>query len=129
MYYIEDNHDAIIKKDKRDKVQEFIQDNSRAKQRKKPHNREEFYKLFECGVCGCPIIHIPGHGGVEKHYWRCRAATMKNHSDNCNEKGIREENIEHTFMTMLLEMRKSEKLTELVNEALEDIDLNPYELK
>jgi DNA invertase Pin-like site-specific DNA recombinase len=129
MYYIEDNHDAIIKKDKWDKVQEFIQDNSRAKQRKKPHNREEFYKLFECGVCGCPIIHIPGHGGVEKHYWRCRAATMKNHSDNCNEKGIREENIEHTFMTMLLEMRKSEKLTELVNEALEDIDLNPYELK
>jgi len=42
-------------------------------------------------------------GGEKKHYWRCRAATLKNHSEECFEKAIREENIEHTFMVMLSE--------------------------
>ena len=52
---------------------------------------------------------------------------MKNHSEECSEKGIREENIEHTFMAMLQEMKNSKMLSELVNEAIEDVRLKPHE--
>ena len=84
--------------------------------------------MFLCGSCGCPVIHVPEPRGREKkHYWRCRAATMKNHSEECSEKGIREENIEHTFMAMLQEMKNSKMLSELVNEAIEDVRLKPHE--
>ena len=128
MYYIEDNHDAIISKEKWNKVQNLIKTNLKTKHRNKPLSREEFYKSFQCGSCGCPVIHVQSlSGGEKKHYWRCRAATMKNHSEECSEKGIREENIEHTFMAMLQEMKNSKKLSELVNEAIESIKLKPYE--
>lgn len=133
-YYIEDHHEAIIDVDLWNKVQDVIVSKQRKLKLNKSHTRKssgrsEFYKVFLCEYCDCPVMHIPELRRNEKHYWRCSAAATRDRSDHCNEKGIREENIEHTFMTMLLEMRKSEKLTELVNEALEDIDLNPYELK
>jgi DNA invertase Pin-like site-specific DNA recombinase len=127
MYYIEDNHEAIIEKEKWDKVQRIIKSKARKITKAKRHTREEFFKAFQCGVCGCPIVHLPSHKGLEKHYWRCRAATMKNHSEECFEKAIREENIEHTFMTMLLEMKDSKKLSELVNVAIEEVGLKPHE--
>jgi site-specific DNA recombinase len=127
MYYIEDNHEAIIEKEKWDKVQRIIKSKARKITKKNRHTREEFFKAFQCGVCGCPIVHLPSHKGLEKHYWRCRAATMKNHSEECFEKAIREENIEHTFMTMLLEMKDSKKLSELVNVAIEEVGLKPHE--
>jgi hypothetical protein len=52
---------------------------------------------------------------------------MKNHSEECSEKGIREENIEHTFMAMLQEMKNSKKLSEQVNEAIEEVRLKEHE--
>ncbi|MGF7185318.1 hypothetical protein GGQ84_001404 [Desulfitispora alkaliphila] len=134
MYYVESNHPAIIEKEKWDEVEKLIQENhieAKIDQRKKrhPHHRKEFFKVFVCGNCGCPVIHVKSLSGGEKHYWRCRAAVKKNHTEPCSVKGIREENIEHTFMVMLQEMKEPKRLSELVNEALEDIGLKPYEIK
>jgi uncharacterized protein (UPF0335 family) len=128
MYYIEDNHEAIISKEKWNMVQNLIEANLITKNRNKPLSREEFYKTFQCGSCGCPVIHVQSLcGGEKKHYWRCRAATMKNHSEECFEKAIREENIEHTFMAMLQEMKNSKKLSELTNKAIEEVSLKEHE--
>lgn len=128
MYYIEDNHEAIIDKKRWDEVQSMLSNSTKNQRKKKSyHDREEFSKVFRCGDCGCLIIHIPNQRGIEKHYWRCRAAVKKDHSENCYEKGIREENIEHTFMVMLQEMKDSKNLTKLVNGAIESIKLKPNE--
>lgn len=132
-YYIEDNHEAIIDKDLWNKVQDIISSKKRKRSKtnkidtESSRGRSEFYKVFLCEYCDCAIIHIPGLRRNEKHYWRCRAAAMKDRSDHCNEKGIREENIEHTFMVMLQDMKDSKNLTKLVNEAIECIKLKANE--
>jgi len=127
MYYIEDNHEAIIDKEKWDEVQRIINSKARKITKTNRHTRDEFFKVFQCGICGCPIVHLSSHKGLEKHYWRCRASVVKNHSEECFEKAIREENIEHTFMAMLQEMKNSKKLSELVNEVIEEVSLKPHE--
>lgn len=83
--------------------------------------------MFRCQYCDCPVIHIPETRGTEKHYWRCRVAAKKERTDNCHEKGIREENIEHTFMAMLLELKNSKEVSDLVNRVIEDVSLKPNE--
>lgn len=127
MYYIEENHEAIIDKEKWDAVQRIINSKTRKITKAKRHTRDEFFKTFQCGSCGCPIIHLSSHNGLERHYWRCRASAVKNHTEECFEKAIREENIEHTFMVMLQEMKNSKKLSELVNEVIEEVSLKPHE--
>jgi site-specific DNA recombinase len=131
-YYIENHHEAIIDKDLWNKVQDIISSKQRnLKTNKsdtgKTNGREEFYKVFLCERCDCLVMHIPELRRNEKHYWRCRAAAKRDRSDHCNEKGIREENIEHTFMVMLQDMKDSKNLIKLVNEAIECIKLKPNE--
>lgn len=131
MYYFEEHHEAIIDRKMWDAVQNMLPNGVSKNQRKKRtyHDREEFSKVFRCGSCGCLILHISDNRRKGYHNWRCKAAVVKNYSDNCYEKGIREENIEHTFMAMLQEMKESKNLTKLVNEAIESIKLKPYEME
>lgn len=132
IYFIENNHEVIIEEEKWEMVQEKI-DSKRNKHkvkvgnRRELHTRKEFFKVFRCQYCDCPVIHIPETRGTEKHYWRCRVSAKKERTDNCHEKGIREENIEHTFMAMLLELKNSKEVSDLVNRVIEDVSLKPHE--
>ncbi|HKK95708.1 MAG TPA: recombinase family protein [Anaerovoracaceae bacterium] len=128
MYYIEDHHDPIIDKKTWKKVEELIANNQFKREgwkEKTKHTREEFFKVFVCGNCGGLISHQGRSNKVD--YWRCVNSMKSKEIKICNAGSLRQKNIEHTFMAMLLEMKNSKKLSQQVNAAIDDINLKPYE--
>lgn len=86
---------------------------------KRPHDRQEFFNIFHCSECGAPVIHVrSSKGGV--HYWRCRTAEKKYFEETCEVRGFREISIEHTFMSLLQEIKEDDGVKGDIRQALKD---------
>lgn len=118
-YVIEDHHPAIVSKADWEKAQQIMENRGGNKGRKlKPHDRQEFFDLFHCPECGGPVTHVTSSRNGA-HYWRCKAVATRRTETKCHVRGFREESIEHTFMTMLQEMKLDEGFETKVKQAVD----------
>lgn len=128
-YVIEDHHPAIVSRVKWEKAQQIMENRGGNKGRKlKPHDRQEFFDMFHCPECGGPVTHVTSSRNGA-HYWRCKAAATRRTETTCTVRGFREESIEHTFMTMLQEMRLDEGFESKVQQSMEKLKPSAEELK
>ncbi|MED1601746.1 recombinase family protein [Alkalihalophilus marmarensis] len=120
-YVVEDHHPAIVSREEWEAAQQIMQNRGGNRGRKlKPHTRQEFFDVFHCSECGSPVIHIRSSGDGS-HYWRCKASGKPSKILSCKVRGFREESIEHTFMSILQEMKNDEELYARLKETLKNL--------
>lgn len=138
-YFIADHHPAIITKEDWNAMQ--IELNRRSNINKSDENgigqrhsnRTVFSNVLYCGTCGEPSMRktlTSSRNGKKYLYpvWKCRAADGRVKKMECHAKSYREEAIEHTFMTMLQEMKYGhDELSRESEIAIADIDLDEWE--
>lgn len=135
-YFIENHHEAIINQKMWDEVQ--LKRKQRAEKYNfntgKKYEYTDFSKKLYCAKCGTVLGHITKTSTLKnneikaRHLWRCRVAIGRTFASKCDTPSIREESIKHTFMSMLLEMRKTDYLKQEVQKAISIIKLNENEL-
>lgn len=136
-YLIEHHHDPIIDQKTWDEVQE------KRRQRAEKYNYNtgkkyeyrDFSKKFYCSQCGTVLGHVTQTYKLKdntiraRHHWRCRAAIGRTFAEKCKASSVRDMNIEHTFMSMLLEIKRSSTFLKEVQDSINRISLNGREVK
>ena len=136
-YFIENHHSPIIDQKTWDAVKEKREERAEAYNynKGKKYEHRDFSKKFYCSQCGTVLGHVTQtpktkDGTIRPtHQWRCRAAIGRTFAKKCNASGIRDINIEHTFMSMLQEMKKSSKFLKDAQTSINKISLNDREEK
>ena len=124
-YFVENHHTGIISKDEWDAVQIEINRRGRLGKyddsiiRNKSTDTNVFYKMIYCGNCGnyFASVVLTSRGKQKYQYtcWKCRAAMKRVPNVECHMGSYREEEIENTFMAILLDMKKNQDA--LIKEA------------
>lgn len=106
MYYIRDNHPAIIDREKFELVQELLKERSKGKGYRpeiawKYQNRYPFSQKIECGNCGRSYrhqIHNCSKPSTQQ-YWGC-ANYIERKITTCDRKPIKNDTLERLFVRL-----------------------------
>ena len=96
MYFIENNHEAIISRTVFDKAQELMQQ----RRVEREYRKYPFSLIFYCGECGASLKRRVTNG---KPYWVCR--NHDKNKDNCPTGRIPEHILEQAFIRMHHKLR------------------------
>ncbi|MBP2654281.1 MAG: site-specific recombinase, invertase Pin [Firmicutes bacterium] len=106
MYYIRDNHPAIIERDKFELVQELLKERSSGKGYRpemawKYQNRYPFSQKIECGKCGRSYRHQIYNCSKpsKQQFWGC-ANYMERKIATCDMKSIKNDTLERLFVRL-----------------------------
>lgn len=99
MYYVEDNHEAIIDKELWDKVKTMREEKSNKKLIGRHNEVYPFTGLIECGVCGNRFVHKINNSGTiyANPCWDCNYK-IKNTTKACNVSGIKDKVLKDKFV-------------------------------
>lgn len=103
-FYVEEHHPAIISREDFEAVGKLIERHAKEKNinkaDRKYQNRYPFTGKIICGNCGSAFKRKVNYTGKLRYpSWVCREHIS--HRENCPMKGIREDTIERTFMTVM----------------------------
>ncbi|WP_100064986.1 recombinase family protein [Miniphocaeibacter massiliensis] len=113
MYFIENNHEGIIKREDFERVQDLMEYNALKKgndSSKKYQNRYAFSGKIICGDCGGKFKRRTHYSTNNTSYiaWTCE--TRLSNPDSCSIKFIRDEDIKVAFLNMVNKLIFSRKL-------------------
>ena len=104
MYYIKNNHPAIIEREKFDRVQGLIEERSRSKGYSpdmawKYQIRYPFSQKILCGFCGRSFRHTIRNSSSpsRQYYWSCATYIDRGHKA-CNMRPVKNDTLERLFV-------------------------------
>jgi len=104
-YLIENHHPAIIEENLWKSVQLKIKEMMQKRKPNKTYEKDQLPKVLYCSSCGSTVTR---HAARSKFFYRrCSNAQKTNKARSCNAGSIRMENLEHGFMTLLMEMKQN----------------------
>lgn len=103
-FYMENHHEPIISREDFNAAKQMLHQHAKEKNIKKAdkkyQNKYPFTRKIICGNCGSPFKRKVNYtGNLRYPSWVCREHIE--HKEKCTMKGIREEDIERAFMTVM----------------------------
>lgn len=116
MYYIRDNHPAIIEREKFDRVQEIIKDRSKSKGYSpdmawKYQNRFPFTQKIICGNCGKSFRHTIRNisSPSKQYYWSC-GTYLDRGREVCDMGPIKDFTLQRLFVRVFNKLYTNQKI-------------------
>lgn len=116
MYYIQDNHPAIIEREKFDRVQEIMKERSKSKGYRpdmawKYQSRYPFSQKIACGKCGKHFYHQVRRTSNPrmKDHWGCSGYTLEG-SSVCDMRSVKNDTLEKLFVRVFNKLYQNKKI-------------------